>query len=183
MAASLSVVKKTTPATHVKMLLKELTDLGRNNAENQFRMCQILAAFKEQRLYDALGYDNFGQFADGEALKLGKSACAKYANFYLYAQEFGYNKEECIQILEHVSVNAAHGQLCLDEKRSSVPAFIKRCRKDYLSSKYQINVSFEDKKDIDAVHKALSDHGMEMTESGQRSFLSEAFLSLVKSKR
>lgn len=181
--ANLSVVKKTTPAAHVKMLLKELSDLGRNNAENQFRMCQILAAFKEQKLYNALGYDSFGAFAEGEELKLGKSSCAKWALFYVYAQEFGYNKEECIQILEHVSVNAAYGQMNLDEKKSSVPAFIKRCRKDYLSSKYQVNVSFDEKKDLDAVHRALMDHGMEISETGQRSFLSEAFLSLVKSKR
>lgn len=181
--ANLSVVKKTTPAAHVKMLLRELSDLGRNNAENQFRMTQILAAFKEQKLYNSLGYDSFGSFAEGEELKLGKSAAAKWALFYVYAQELGYNKEECIEILEHISVNAAYGQLCLDEKRSSVPAFIRRCRKDYLSSKYQVNVSFEEKKDLDAVHKALMDHGMEISESGQRSYLSEAFLSLVKSRK
>lgn len=181
MAAQLKSVKS--PAQHVKALLAELSELGRHNAESLYRMSQILAAFKEQKLYDALGYGNFSEFAEGEELKIGKSAAAKWANFYIYAHEFGYNKGECTEILEHLSVNAAHGQLCIDEKKTSVAAFIKRCRKDYLSSKYQMNVSFEKKSDYDRVNKVLEQHGMEILPSGQRSHLSEAFLSLVKSSR
>lgn len=180
---SVKLVTSKTPAAHVKEMVRELSNLGRNNAENMFRMTQILAAFKEQRLYDAIGYDNFAAFAEGEEIKIGKSAAAKWANFYIYAKEMGYNKGECIEILEHLSVNAAHGQLFLDDKKTSVGAFIRRCRKDYLSSKYQINIGIDNKTDMDKVHKVLQNHGMEINEQGHRSYLSEAFLSVIKSAR
>lgn len=169
------------PKAHVNELVSELSTLGRNIATDQYRVCQVLAAIKEQRLFEVLDYTGFGNFIEGEEVKIGKSAAAKWANFYSYARELGYNKSECVEILEHLSVNAAYGQLALDDKKTTVMSFVRRCRKDYLSTKYQLNVSFDDKKDLERVHKLLQKHGMVIDEAtGQRTYLSESFMSMVK---
>lgn len=167
--------------SYVKQLVNQLYELNANQASGAYEMCQIYAAIKHQRLFTVLGYTSFTQMLSmEETITQSPSTCSKWANFYTTSKEFGYNKKEACEILQHLSVNAAYGQLCLDTKKTTVGAFVKRCRKDYLDSKYQINLSYDTQEEINIVEKALKSFGMKLDESGQRQHSSEALLMMAK---
>lgn len=173
-----------TKVGYVEGLIQTLYELNLSQAEDSFQSCKILAAIKEQKLYTLLNHQSFKEFVENtDLIRQSYATCGKMANLYIYAKDFGYSPKECIEILESVSANAMYGQLALDDKKSTPSAFVKRCRKDYLSSKYQMNVCYDSKKEMDIVHKALAKHGMEMGENGQRHYSSEALLALAKAAK
>lgn len=173
-----------TKVGYVEGLIQTLYELNLSQAEDTFQSCKILAAIKEQKLYTLLNFESFKEFIHNtDLIRQSPSTCNKMANLYIYAKDFGYSQKECIEILESLSANAMHGQLARDDKKSTPSAFVKRCRKDYLSSKYQMNVCYDSKKDLDTVHKALAKHGMEFDENGQRHYSSEALLALAKAAK
>ena len=167
--------------SYIKELLSELADLNKSQAEGAFRMCQIYAAFKEQRLYEVMDFYGFGQFIEQtESITHSKSTAAKWANFYSLSREFGYNATECREMLSYLSVNAAYGQITRDSKKTSVSSFVRRCRKDYLSSKYQLNFGYDSLEELEIIEKALEKFGMVKHETGTRTNSSEAMLQIAK---
>ena len=166
---------------YVNGLVQTLFELNLSQAEGAFQSCKILAAIREQKLYTLLNFNSFKEFVENtDLIRQSYSTCGKMANLYTYATQFGYSPKECIEILESLSTNAMYGQLALDSKKTTAQSFIKRCRKDYLSSKYQMNVAFDSEQELEIVHKALMKHGMEVDENGHRYGSSEALLSLAR---
>lgn len=160
----------------VNQLATTLREHLRGVARDTFAAAQILTAFKQQRLYEIIGFDSFAEFVEDT----GITASVGQAHTYVYehAKRLKYTKVETIEIIESFGLHQS-ARLLSQQDRKVALSTLQRKSVAYAREHNQVNFVLAPD-ELRLLEDTLAAHGMYYTETGTRMNKTEALVRLLK---
>jgi len=165
--------------TFFRKTVAEIAALDKTKVECQYQIANLLTAIRDHKMHELGGYDSFAMMVAGE-LEMHPSTANKYIGFFNTVTRLGYSKDETLKLMQRFGRNRIYGVLCNSEKKLSVRALAKRIHDGDQSRDKQFHFQIPEDRAAAIASNVLSQYGMVVTKSGQRTNMSTAFLKLVE---
>ena len=160
---------------YVSELLDKLIALDKAHLCTQYDLGQLLSVFRDDKLYEIVGYDNFAEMVE-EELSFSSSTASTYASMYCDFKRLKYTKTEAVKLL--VEYGYTNVRKVIRDLGVKIGVRAMRNRIDDLDE-HQINFTLTTA-ELEESHKALKTMGAVQTDHGRYINSSTAFMEMIR---
>lgn len=165
----------------VNEMVQQLRSYAETGAVNTYETCQILTAFRDQKLFELLGYETFQEFVTESDIGMGYGVASKHCTFFTHANNLGYKRAEVIEVVREFGLMHALRLLRMAQKKVALST-LQRWSAEYYAEHRTMTFTLDEKQESE-LEAVLMEYGMEVTEAGYRSHATEALLAMAGIKQ
>ena len=158
--------------------LNKIRAADERQVKAQLDIASLLAAIKEHKLYDTGDYGSFTEMVKKE-LPFSIYTANSYVKLYQSYERLGYTKPEFLKILQAHDWRIVWEALENSKSKLGIRAIQNYLDKKNQKPKQQFNFHLPDEQQCLRLETLLSRFGLEVTEGGSRSHMTDALIALL----